>query len=141
MNGRFACPRETKLTLEPATSFEPSNTRYAFLKWGLSGLVVLGFAFFLRYGVIQPRDVGAICGGELPPSWCMLREGVISFHRFGIWGWAGLAGGVMALFFGWRWAVWLGFVMSLMGLVLYNTDHAAIGLLLTLLVLPRASRA
>ncbi|MES1989610.1 MAG: hypothetical protein V4441_01505 [Pseudomonadota bacterium] len=106
--------------------------------WVGVGLASLGAAIALRYLVIEPHDIGFACADTVTPWWCTPRQGVVMMHLWKAWGWLGLGGGVLGLAFGWRWAVWLGYVMSLMGLVLYNADLAAIGLVLTCLRLPRA---
>ncbi|MDO8288489.1 MAG: hypothetical protein Q7T44_04650 [Parvibaculum sp.] len=106
--------------------------------WVGVGLASLSLAITLRYFVIEPHDMGFACADTVAPWWCTPRQGVVMMHLWKAWGWIGLAGGALGLAFGWRPAVWIGFVMSLMGLVLYNADLAAIGLMLTCLRLPRA---
>ena len=106
--------------------------------WVAVGVATLGLAMSLRYLLIEPHDIGYACADTVSPWWCVPREGVVQMHIWKVWGLSGLAGGLLGLVFGWRWAVWLGYVMSLMGLVLYNADFASIGLVLTCLRLPRA---
>lgn len=107
-------------------------------RWAGAGIVVLGSALALRYLLIEPHAVAMTCAGDNAPVWCDAREAILMMHGLKVWGWAGLASGALALAFGWRPALWLGFGMSLMGLVLYNADLAAVGLMLTCLRLPRA---
>ncbi len=105
--------------------------------WIHAAVATLAVAFVLRYALIEPHWIGITCSADSAPWWCAPREGVVLMHIYWVWGWLALAGGVLAIAFGWLWAIRLGLVMSLMGLVLYNADYAAIGLMLTLLRLPR----
>jgi len=124
------------------TSAKPAETPQWPLRrivlWVAVGAGTLALALSLRYFAIEPHDIGYACADTGAPWWCTPREGVVMMHIFKVWGILGLAGGLLGLVFGWRWAVWLGYVMSLMGLVLYNADFASIGLVLTCLRLPRA---
>jgi hypothetical protein len=116
----------------------PSWPRSRIVSWLIAGAAILALALALRYLLIEPHEIGIACAGEDAPGWCAGRQAVVMMHIWQAWGWLGLAGGVLAIAFGWRWAIWLGLSMSLMGLVLYNSDFAAVGLMLTLLRLPRA---
>ncbi|MFZ0694739.1 MAG: hypothetical protein WAN51_11440 [Alphaproteobacteria bacterium] len=109
-----------------------------FTLWILGAFGVLALALSLRYGFFQSRAVGKLCLEALRPSWCTLRDDLALIHTFWIWGWLGLTGGALGFWFGWRWALKIGLAMSLMGLVVYNTELGAIGLLLTLLGLVRS---
>ena len=66
---------------------------------GWIGLLLLGFAlaFWLRYGVIQPTDIGITCGQADAPGWCAPRQWLISAQHYRIWGWVGLVGGLVDL--------------------------------------------
>lgn len=108
--------------------------------WIGVGAAVLGAAMVLRYFVIEPQSIGMACADTVRLWWCGPRQALLMMHIFDIWGWCGLVGGAVGLVWGWRVAVWVGFVMSLAGLVLYNADLAAVGLILTCLRLPRVSQ-
>ncbi len=116
----------------------PSWPRSRILLWFSVGLGVLAFALALRYLLIEPHEIGMACADVGAPGWCEARQAIVMMHIWKAWGWLALSGGVLAIAFGWRWAIWLGLSMSLMGLVLYNSDYASVGLMLTLLRLPRA---
>ena len=106
---------------------------------GWIGLLLLGFAlaFWLRYGVIQPTDMGIICGQADVPSWCAPRQWLISAQHYRIWGWVGLAGALIGLFIGGRWIIAIALLFSAMALVLYNATLGAPAMIVTLLALLR----
>jgi hypothetical protein len=115
----------------------PAWPRARIKSWVYGGAATLAVALILRYAVIEPHWIGIACGAEQVPWWCEVRQGIVWLHILWIWGGLGLLGGLLSITFGWLWALRLGFVMSLMGLVLYNADYGAVGLMLTLLRLPR----
>ncbi len=106
---------------------------------GWVGLLALGFAlaFWLRYGVIQPREVGIACGQADAPGWCQPRQWLISAQHYRIWGWAGLAGALGGLFLGGRALVALGLLFAALALVLYNATLGAPAMVIALLALLR----
>jgi hypothetical protein len=122
----------------PVTVAAPSWPRSRILSWLTAAVGILVFALALRYLLIEPHEIGIACAEDNAPGWCAGRQAIVMMHIWKVWGSLGLIGGLLAISFGWRWAIWLGLSMSLMGLVLYNSDFAAVGLMLTLLRLPRA---
>jgi hypothetical protein len=106
---------------------------------GWIGLLLLGFAlaFWLRYGVIQPTDMGIICGQADAPGWCAPRQWLISAQHYRIWGWVGLVGGLIGLFIGGRLVIAIALLFSAMALVLYNATLGAPAMIVTLLALLR----
>lgn len=102
-------------------------------------LLLLGFAlaFWLRYGVIQPTEMGIACGQADAPGWCGPRQWLISAQHYRIWGWVGLVGGLIGLFAGGRWIIAIALVFSAMALVLYNATLGAPAMIVTLLALLR----
>ena len=106
---------------------------------GWTGLLLLGFAlaFWLRYGVIQPTDIGMLCGQADAPGWCAPRQWLISAQHYRVWGWVGLMGGLIGLFLGGRWIIAIALVFSAMALVLYNATLGAPAIIVTLLALLR----
>ena len=111
-------------------------------RWLLSASATLGFALLLRYGFFQSRVVGAICLADRL-WWCDIRDALGMIHGFWIWGWAGLASAAAGFWLGWRWALGAGLVLSIVGLVVYNTELGAAGLIVSLLgaVTPPEGRA
>jgi hypothetical protein len=106
---------------------------------GWTLLLLLGFAlaFWLRYGVIQPTEMGIACGQADAPGWCAPRQWLISVQHYRIWGWVGLVGGLIGLFAGGRWIIAIALVFSAMALVLYNATLGAPAMIVTLLALLR----
>ena len=105
--------------------------------WFGFGAVILAVAFATRYLWIEPSAMGLACAAVPPPWWCAPRTAIILVHQYNGWGLAALAGGLSTLLFRWRWAAVIGLGAGLMGLVLYNTGLAAVGVLFTLLRLLR----
>ena len=110
---------------------------------GWIGVLAFGFAlaFWLRYGVIQPQDIGIACGQAEAPGWCGPRQWLISAQHYRIWGWVGLVGGVIGLFAGNLWGgravIAIALLFSAMALVLYNATLGAPAMILSLLALLR----
>jgi len=102
-------------------------------------VLAVGFAlaFWLRYGVIQPQEIGIACGQAGAPGWCGPRQWLISAQHYRIWGWVGLAGGLIGLFIGGRAAIAIALLFSAMALVLYNATLGAPAMVVALLALLR----
>lgn len=105
--------------------------------WVVLGLAALGAGLYLRYGLIESTPIGLMCQGADPAWFCQPRLSLIQFNFMNGWSWAALTGGILAMLFGWRWAVALGIVAGAAGLVLYNAGPAGFGLLLALMRLVR----
>lgn len=99
----------------------------------MSAAAALGFALLLRYGFFQSRAVGAICLAADRPWWCDVRDVLGMIHGFWIWGWAGLGAAAAGFWLRWPRALGAGLVLSIIGLVVYNTELGAAGLILSLL--------
>lgn len=99
--------------------------------------VAFGLAFWLRYGVIQPREIGIACGQVEPPGWCAPRQWLISAQHYRVWGWVALAGAAFALLVGTRLATAIGLSFAAFALVLYNATLGAPALVIALLALLR----
>jgi hypothetical protein len=111
---------------------------------GWAAVLAFGFAvgLWLRYGVIQPEDIGILCGQADAPTWCTPRQWLIVAQTYFIWGWIALVSGAIPLVVTppppllrlvLAAAVWF----SALALILYNTTLGAVGLVLTLLALLR----
>ena len=112
--------------------------------WGRAGcwlaLLAGGFALaaWLRYGVIQPQQIGFVCGQAEAPGWCTPRQWLIAAQHYRVWGWVGLAGALGGLFLGGRALVVLGLLFAALALVLYNATLGAPALVIALLALLRS---
>lgn len=126
----------------PTSLLPPTSARVwtgtALAVWIVCAAGILALAFVLRYLWIEPSAMGLACAALPPPWWCAPRRSIILVHQHDGWGLVALAGGIVTLLFRWRWAAALGLTGGLLGLVLYNTGLAAVGLLLVLLRLLRA---
>lgn len=108
------------------------------------GLLGLGFALagWLRYGVIQPEDIGIRCGQAEAPDWCAPRQWLILAQHYRVWGWVALVSGALGLFLTLpaalaRMVIALAGLFSALALILYNATLGAPALVLTLLALLR----
>jgi hypothetical protein len=121
-----------------------SPRRFPF--WLAAGLATLALGWFAgwfgRYHLIEPENLYRTCLAAPPPWWCEVRQRLIgaTFTVRGIYGWVSLA----AALAGWLLEGRLVAVCVLsallaggLGLELYSTSIAALGLLLGLLRLSR----
>ena len=102
--------------------------------------VVLAAVLGIRYGLLEAGRLPTDCGGSLAEGvagWCGVKWLVIQSFLQQRLGWVSFACGVLAFTTRRRWAAWAGWLTGLGGLVLYSFDLAAIGALLSLLVLAR----
>jgi hypothetical protein len=99
----------------------------------LAGGVGLAAGLAIRYGLIEPPQLGWVCQVAAPPWWCPARSAVILILQWGALGWAGLAAGIVALFG--RGRTWSACAEGLgaSGLILYAAGPASIALLLALM--------
>jgi hypothetical protein len=114
---------------------------------GAAGWVALlaaafALAAWLRYGVIQPQQIGIACAQADAPGWCQARQWLISAQHYRIWGWVGLGCAIAGLFWGGKLAggrlfVALGLCFAALALVLYNATLGAPAMVIGLLALLR----
>jgi hypothetical protein len=114
-------------------------TSFAFRIW-LGLVVVLAATAALRFLLIEPHEIGHLCLQTDAPWWCAAREGVAITFRTQAFGWLSLAAGLWAW---WRsdarWAA-VAMLVGAGGLMLYNTDLAAPGVLLGIIALAKGGR-
>lgn len=112
----------------------------------LSWAAVLAFGFalgaWLRYGVIQPEEIGIACGQADAPGWCTPRQWLILGQHYRVWGWMALVAGAAGLFLTLpaaltRAVIAVACVFSGLALILYNATLGAPALVVTLLALLR----
>lgn len=109
-------------------------------KWLLAGAAVLALALALRYGVIEAGVLPADCAPGVPEAlqgWCAARWVVVVAFMQQRFAWLCLALGLAAFVSRRRPLAWGGWLCGVAGLVLYNFDFAAVGALLSLLVIAR----
>ena len=112
------------------------------LGWAIVPLIGFALAFWLRYGVIQPQDIGILCAQADAPGWCRPREWLILWQHHEVWGWIALASAAIALIVPLppallRVALGIALLFSALALLLYNTTLGAVALVVTLLALLR----
>lgn len=106
----------------------------------LLSLLVLVFALAARYGLMESGWLPAECGGSLAEGvqgWCGAKWMLIQSFIHQRLGWVSLVAGVLAFVTRSRLLALCGWFTGIAGLVLYSFDYAAVGAVLSLLVLAR----
>jgi hypothetical protein len=101
------------------------------------GLVALGCAFYMRYGVVQNTPIGLSCDAGLASVLCKTRSAAIATYQNG--GFGALALGAAAINL-WRPHVALfvlGLTAGALGIVLYNVVLSGLAIALLILSLAR----
>jgi hypothetical protein len=117
--------------------FLPSKRAAAII--AVLGIAALGAALFLRYFIVQNTEIGIACETGADTLTCKFRLAVIMLFVRGAFGWGALIAAAIQL---WRPNVLTfaaGFVLALLGLVLYNTRASALAAGLLVLSLARPS--
>lgn len=99
----------------------------------IAAMLALAAAAAIRYGVIQPPQLGWTCQAAGHPWWCTPREALILTLQAGALGWCGVAAGLVSLLGGGRAICALAVVCGAASLLLYGAGAGALGLLLGLL--------
>ena len=122
------------------------HPRRRFLPWLASGLGVLVLAWAVgwygRYHLIEPEELYRTCLAEARPWWCAVRQQLIgaTFAVRGIYGWVSLGAAAAGWLLEGRIVVpcvLIALGAGGLGLELYSTGTAALGVLLALLRLSR----
>ncbi|MDE2239067.1 MAG: hypothetical protein KGJ73_03960 [Rhodospirillales bacterium] len=97
--------------------------------WAGVALAVLtgGGAFAFRQLAIVPRATVGICAAASPPGWCVPRSWDLIGQYLGSFGWAALAAGLLAFFWGQRWIAGLAIGLGIAAVVNYNGTQGVIG--------------
>jgi hypothetical protein len=130
-------PNSTTLLTKGDQGGRRSASRKAWLVPLVLGIGALGVALVTRYVWIESTEIGLACSAAPAPWWCEPRYVVIRIHQLDGWGITALATGVLALLTRWYPLALVALVVGLLGLVLYNTGLAAVGLLAALLLILR----
>ena len=97
-------------------------------------VVVIGVRYGLLENGVLPRDCLAPGSPEIT---CAFKTALVQSFLHQRLGWVALLFGVLAFVTGRRKAAWAGWLAGLAGLVLYSYEPAAVGAMLSLLVLAR----
>ena len=104
------------------------------IAWTVAGLAL---GAVLRYAVIEPRGIGQTCGGVGIPWWCMPRAGLIKAHEWFVYGGSSIGAAALAWWRGSAGWAQAALAVGAVGLVAYNTELSAAGMLVALLKLLR----
>lgn len=108
--------------------------RHATLATGLSlAVLVLAGGAWVRFVILEPREIAAACKVGLGPWWCGLRQVLVyAFYYNGVGGVSLFCGALSVLVRGWpaRVAAVLAIAFGAAGLILYNAGTGAPGMLL-----------
>ncbi|MCC4114681.1 hypothetical protein LLG90_04865 [Aromatoleum toluclasticum] len=102
--------------------------------------IVLVAVLLLRYAVLEASVFPADCKPLLadgPEGMCLAKWALVQLFMQQRLGWVSLVLGVLAFVSRRRPVAWGGWLCGVAGLVLYSFDYAAVGAMLSLLVLAR----
>jgi hypothetical protein len=119
--------------------FRPSGRQWAVVI--PVGLVALGCAFYLRYGVIQNTPTGLACDAGLASLLCGTRSATVVTFQLGGFGALALIAAAINL---WRPRVVvfvIGMIAAALGIVLYNVVLSGLAVALLILSLARPAAA
>lgn len=101
--------------------------------------VVAVVSFAVRFLVIEPRDAAHLCATGAGPWWCAIRDPLVTLvFPWSGFGWVSLGLGVAGFALGCRKVAVAALLVGLPGLILYDAEMAAVGVVLALLVVSRA---
>ncbi len=111
--------------------------------------VVAALSFAARAFIIEPRDAAHLCAAadtlcvdRSVPWWCGLRGLLVTYvFPWSGFGWVSLGLGILGLILGRRVPAAGALLVGLPGLVLYDADMAAVGVVLGLWVVSRPPEA
>ncbi|MGH6768044.1 MAG: hypothetical protein ACRECO_03365 [Xanthobacteraceae bacterium] len=101
------------------------------------GFLAVGEALYLRYLAIEYAPVSLACQGGLQTWLCRTFRLVIVLYNHGVFGWVALASAVLNLVRPSIMLMSLALAAGGFGLVLHNTDLAALAMALLILSLAR----
>lgn len=120
-------------------SFRPSPQA---MNWLITAtFLAMGWAFYMRYMVIEPSIVGLACEAGLQTFQCHSRKVVILLFGYSAFGTLALAAALVQF---WRPHVvtcGIALVFTGIGLILYNNVASAVAAMIILLSLARPARA
>ena len=119
--------------------FRPTGRQWAVLV--PIGLLALGCAFYMRYGVIQNTPTGLACDAGLASLLCRTRSVTIAAYQHSGFGALALLAAAINL---WRPHVTffvIGLIAAALGIVLYNVVLSGLAVALLILSLARPAAA
>jgi hypothetical protein len=105
------------------------------------GLVALGCAFYMRYGVIQDTPTGLACDAGLATLLCQTRSAAIVTYQHGGFGALALAAALINLLRPRLPLLVLGMIAAALGIVLYNVVLSGLAVALLILSFARPATA
>ena len=106
------------------------------LPW-LALLIVGMAAAWLRFDLIQPSDIAALCGDAGSPWWCPVRQWMVLGFLRNIYGMFALVAALFAVFAHRLAVAWLAAALGLFALVMFCYQAGALALLVGCLRLLR----
>ncbi|MEP9377986.1 hypothetical protein ABLE91_14805 [Aquabacter sp. CN5-332] len=104
-------------------------------------MAATGWAFYVRYLVIEPSIVGLACDAGLKSAQCQMRSVVIALFGWSVFGAIALAAAAFQFLKPSRAGLLIGFAFAGIALVLYNNIAGAIAAMLLILSLARPGHA
>lgn len=104
-------------------------------------MAATGWAFYVRYLVIEPSIVGLACDAGLKTAQCQMRSVVIALFGWSVFGAVALAAAVIQVLKPSRAGLLIGLAFAGIALVLYNNIAGAIAAMLLILSLARPGPA
>ena len=103
------------------------------------GFLAIGYAFYLRYLVIEVPEVGIACEGGLATWTCTMRRLAVTLFGNTVFGWTAVAVALLNLVRPSLVLLAAALAAAALGIVLYNTSLSALaaGLLIFSLARPR----
>jgi hypothetical protein len=101
------------------------------------GLIVLGYALYMRYLVIQQTSVGLACEAGLASSLCTLRKIAIGLHQHEVFGAVAIGAALLNLIRPSVALFTIGTAAAALGIVLYNVELSALAAALLIMSFAR----
>lgn len=105
------------------------------------GLLALGCAFYMRYGVIQHTPTGLACDAGAETLLCRTRSATIALYQHTGFGALALVAAIANLWRPWLPLFVLGMIAAALGIVLYNVVLSGLAAALLILSLARPAAA
>lgn len=104
------------------------------------GAAAFGYAFYLRFLVIEAESVAIACAAGLPRGACILRKLALDLSQPQLFGFAALAAALVHLYRPRFAAFAVALIAAIFGLLLYNNGLAALAVALLVMGFARPVR-